>query len=72
MSATDTLNPTQGLSFNLADLHGYVTGTLYGDWGTTATSVFAMCCSARRPRGCEVQNGPHRAGTEDRGSLVRV
>ncbi|ACE79830.1 hypothetical protein KBG_82 [Mycobacterium phage KBG] len=42
MGATDTLNPTQGLSFNLTDLHGYVTGTLYGDWGTTATSVFAM------------------------------
>lgn len=36
----DTINATAGLSFNLADIHGYVTGVTYGVDG--AIEVFAM------------------------------
>ncbi|QFG11510.1 hypothetical protein I5G87_gp86 [Mycobacterium phage Ekdilam] len=46
---TDTLNATKGLSFHLADIHGYVTGVTYGVDG--AIEVFARAAVHGAPEG---------------------
>lgn len=45
---TDTINATAGLSFNLTEIHGHVTGVTYGDG---VVNAFAQAAYHDAPEG---------------------